>query len=108
MATGRYSYTKVVSPIKADTKRGPRRYQTTKYPEIPLTETDIYVYANVGDRFDSLAQQYYSNSSYWWIISIANSKLRQDSYYLPLNQQIRIPQDIGPILSAFNQLNNVY
>ena len=52
--------------------------------------------------------QYYNNSSYWWIISIANDSLRQDSYYVPLNQQIRIPQEIGPILSAFNKLNNVY
>jgi len=108
MATGRYSYTKIVSPIKKDNSRGPRRFQTTKYPEVPLSESDIYVYANVGDIFDSLAQQYYDNSSYWWIISIANNNLRQDSYFLPLNQQIRIPQEIGPILSAFNQLNNVY
>ena len=108
MATGRYSYTKIVSPIKKDNSRGPRRFQTTKYPEVPLSESDIYVYANTGDRFDSLAQQYYNNSSYWWIISIANDSLRQDSYYVPLNQQIRIPQEIGPILSAFNKLNNVY
>ena len=86
---------------------GKQMYQTVRYPEIPRSESDIYVYTSVGDRFDTLAQQYYENSSYWWIISIANDFLRQDSYFLPLNQQIRIPQDIGPILSAFNQLNNV-
>ena len=90
------------------TIRGKRYYGTAKYPDIPLSYEDTYVYAEEGDRFDQLAQQYYNNSSYWWIISIANDSLRQDSYYVPLNQQIRIPQEIGPILSAFNKLNNVY
>ena len=107
MATGKYSYTKLIANKKKDGLFGPRHFVNTKYPEIPLSNTDIYVFANAGDRFDTLAQQYYENSSYWWIISIANDFLRQDSYFLPLNQQIRIPQDIGPILSAFNQLNNV-
>lgn len=108
MPTGRYSYTKIISEVKANTQRGPRHYVGTKYPEVPLSDTDIYVYANAGDRFDTLAQQYYNDSSYWWIISSANNFLRQDSYFLPLDQQIRIPQNIGPILSSFNKLNNVY
>lgn len=107
MATGRYSYTRLIQDRRKNTIKGPRFFTNTKYPEVPLSNTDVYVYANQGDRFDTLAQQYYDNSSYWWIISIANNTLRQDSYYLPLNQQIRIPQNIQPILSAFDQLNNV-
>ena len=32
---------------------------------------------------------------------------RQDSYYLPLNQQIRIPSNIANIISQYNSLNGV-
>ena len=57
--------------------------------------------------FDTLALQYYGNSEHWWVISIANEDLRQDSYYLPLNQQIRIPSNIANIISQYNSLNGV-
>ena len=107
MATGRYSYTKLIRNDRSNLTRGARHFTNTKYPEVPVTSTDIYVYANVGDRYDSLAQQYYNNSSYWWIISIANNTLTQDSYFLPLNVQIRVPQEIGPILNLFDKINNV-
>ena len=48
-------------------------YTTSRYPEIPITSDDIYVYSVQGDRFDVLALQYYKNSSLWWVISIANN-----------------------------------
>ena len=78
----------------------------TKYPDIPLSFDDIYVYTTVGDRFDTLAQTYYGNSSLWWIISIANPQLKQNSYYPPVGTQLRIPTNIGQITSLFNELNN--
>ena len=59
---------------------GKRVYQTTRYPEIPLNENDIYVYTTQGDRFDILAQQYYGDQSYWWVISIANAQLFQKGW----------------------------
>lgn len=87
------------------TSEGKRYLGTTKYPKIPLSLSDIYVYATQGDRFDILAQQYYKDSTLWWIISSANSDLPQDSYYIPEGRQIRIPQDIGSIISQFQNLN---
>ena len=33
---------------------GKRYYDTTKYPEIPLRSSDIYVITGVGDRLDLL------------------------------------------------------
>jgi hypothetical protein len=75
-------------------------YQTSRYPEIPLSDQDIYVYTTQGDRFDTLANQYYGDQSYWWIISIANTAiagtdlptdLPQDSLLIPEGSQIRIP-----------------
>lgn len=82
------------------------RYQgTIKYPDVPLSFDDIYVYATQGDRFDILAQQYYKDSSLWWIISSANGTLKQDSYFIPEGTQIRIPQNVTEVLSEFKRLN---
>ena len=61
-----------------------RMYTTVKYPSIPLSNTDIYVYAEVGDRYDQLAL----------------------TYFLPLGVQVRIPQNIGPIQTQYYKLNH--
>ena len=79
---------------------------TPKYPEIPLQFSDYYVTTTIGDRFDILAQQYYNNSSYWWIISIANPQLEQNSIYPPVGTQLRIPRDIAGVIQQFRDLNN--
>ena len=93
---------------------GKRYYGTTKYPEIPLNDNDIYVYSTQGDRFDILANQYYSDQSLWWIISIANtavagtslpSDLPQDSLIIPEGIQIRIPANYADVLNSFKKLN---
>jgi hypothetical protein len=55
----RYQNTKYITNTK-----GKRYYSTTKYPDIPLSLNDIYVYTTQGDRFDILAQQYYNDSSF--------------------------------------------
>jgi hypothetical protein len=91
-------------------------YQTTKYPEVPLSDNDVYVYASQGDRFDILADQYYDDQSLWWIISIANtavagtslpSDLPQDSLVIPEGKQIRIPANYSEVLNSFKVLNNL-
>jgi len=89
--------------IKVDNKQS---YQTTKYPEVPLSENDTYVYTVQGDRFDILANQYYKDSSLWWIISIANTTLSQNSLIIPEGSQIRIPGNYNSVLNSFKQLNN--
>lgn len=99
--------------IKIDNKTC---YQTTRYPEVPLSNNDIYVYAVQGDRFDILASQYYRDSSLWWIISIANtaiagtslpSDLPQNSLVIPEGKQIRIPADYPGVLNSFKSINNL-
>jgi len=84
-----------------------RYYAESKYPEIPLSETDIWVVTTSGDRFDTLAQQYYGDKSLWWIISSANKSLLQNSLFPPLGSQLRIPLDISTILFEYNQLNSL-
>ncbi len=83
-----------------------RAYQTVRYPEIPLNENDIYVITVQGDRFDLLADQYYKDSSLWWVISIANNFIDQASLMTPEGVQIRIPSGISGILNSFNQINS--
>jgi hypothetical protein len=82
-------------------------YVTSRYPEVPITSEDIYVYSVQGDRFDVLAQQYYKNSSLWWVISIANTdQLPQNSLIIPEGLQIRIPAYYAGIINAFNRINS--
>jgi phage tail protein X len=102
---GRYTRNRVLTKVDPNGTRGIRYYRGVKYPEIALSPDDIYVYAEEGDRFDILSNNYYSDSSLWWIISSANPSLPQDSYFLPLGIQIRIPTNIGAIQSAYNNLN---
>jgi len=90
-------------------------YSTSHYPEVPLNNNDIYVYTTDGDRFDTLANQYYKDSSLWWIISITNtavagtslpSDLPQDSLLIPQGSQIRIPADYTNIVKEFQKINS--
>jgi hypothetical protein len=86
--------------------QGVSYYRDNKYPEIPLSVNDIYIVASDGDRFDMLANQYYGDTSLWWIISAANSDLPQDSLYIPLETQIRIPFNPSNVINSYNQLNS--
>ena len=90
------------SPIKEKK----RFYATVKYPEIPLSVNDIYVITQKSDRYDILANQYYGDKSLWWVISIANPSITQNTLYPPVGVQLRIPTDISGILSSYNKLNN--
>ncbi len=89
------------------TEKGKRYYKSVKYPEIPLDINDIYVYSTIGDRFETIALDYYNDKSLWWIVSIANSSLKQNSYFIPVGTQLRIPQNISSIISQFNRLNQL-
>ena len=89
------------------TTKGKRYYTNVFYPEIPLSENDIWVITSQGDRLDLLADQYYRDSTLYWIISTANENLKQNSLFISEGTQIRIPQDIAEIVSAYTQLNNL-
>ena len=99
---GRYSGIPVKSTIK-----GKRYKKQVKYPDIPLSFSDIYVYTSIGDRFDILAQSYYGDPQLWWVISFANPQLEQESIFPPDGIQIRIPGDIGSVLLSYEKLNAI-
>lgn len=91
---------------KIKNSEGITYYRDNKYPIIPLSIDDIWVITTSGDRFDRLAQQYYNDYTLWWVISIANDNLSQNSLYPPEGTQIRIPTNVSEILSNYNSLNS--
>ena len=102
----RYNNIRLITP-RTSSGNLPRRYSTVKYPEIPKDFSDTYVYATQGDRYDLLANDYYNDSSLWWIISTANYEVSYDSITPPHGTQIRIPSPsrLSSILSRYESLN---
>ena len=96
---------KTVADIRVVSKPIRQLINTVKYPEIPLNISDTYVTSTDGDRWDTLAYTYYGDSSYWWIVSIANDSLPQNSLFIPPGIQIRIPANASTIIQQFEVLN---
>jgi len=82
-------------------------YATSRYPEIPLSENDIYVYTTQGDRYDVLALNYYGDSSLWWIIASANPNIGLSTLVIPEGVQIRIPNNISAVINDFRLINQL-
>jgi hypothetical protein len=84
---------------------GSTYYETNIYPEVQPTSTDYYVITTVNDRLDLIAQDFYQDSSLWWVIASANA-LPGDSIYPPIGIQLRIPTNLKTILNNYNSVNN--
>jgi len=80
-------------------KNRKRYYRPTIVPNIPLSDSDVFVYPKVGERLDSLAYQFYGDSNLWWIIAKAN-ELTNGQIGLNSEVKIRIPVNIQPILES--------
>ena len=84
---------------------GSTYYETNVYPEVQPTYSDYYVITTVNDRLDLIAQDFYQDSSLWWVIASANA-LPGDSIYPPIGIQLRIPTNLKTILNTYNSVNN--
>lgn len=80
-------------------------YKGKFYPNIPLSESDVYVITTVGDRLDSLAFSYYNDPTLWWIIAAANNNITKGQLYPAPGTQLRIPTDVNNVLQQFEQFN---
>ena len=65
-------------------------YLSLKYPEIPLSINDTYIITTVGDRLDTLANQFYGDSTLWWYIANANNL---NKINLEPGTSLRIPRN---------------
>jgi nucleoid-associated protein YgaU len=82
-------------------------YKGKFYPNIPLSESDVYVITTVGDRLDSLAFSYYNDATLWWVIAMANNNITKGALYPEPGTQLRIPTNINSVFNLFEQFNKV-
>lgn len=99
MAANRYLYNSILK--KTD---GKRYLSSTIYPKIKPTDDDIYIIVDSTDRLDLLADKYYNNPQYYWIIAVANN-INNADMFLEGGTQIRIPSNLGDILRDFEKIN---
>ena len=78
---------------------------STVYSIPPESTEDYYVISTLGDRFDILANEYYKDSSLWYIIAAANPSIRRDSIYIEPGNQIRIPLPLSKVLAKLRSDN---
>jgi hypothetical protein len=93
------------TPILTTVNNNKPYFKSKFYPNIPLSEFDVYVITNVGDRLDSLAYSYYNDPTLWWVISIANNNATNGALYPQPGTQLRIPTDINNVLNLYKQFN---
>ena len=86
-------------------KNGTRYYKPTIVPNVPIKDSDIFVYPIYGDRFETIAQRYYNDSTLWWIIAKANELSRGEISADPL-KKLRIPTEIDDILESVEKSNS--
>jgi len=89
------------------TTSGKRYYKRKTYPQIPFSDTDVYIITTVGDRLDSIAYSYYSDAELWWLISIANNNVTNGSIFPQPGTQLRIPTNINYVLNLFDAENTI-
>lgn len=75
------------------------------YPNIPPSSNDSYIVSTQGDRYDTLAKQFYNDVSLWWVIASANV-FRNASLTLVPGVQLRVPSDPEAAIENFIELNN--
>jgi len=85
-------------------KLGTRYKQNAIYPEIPLSENDVYVITQYGDRYDTLALEFYQDPSLWWIIASGNNFYKGSLNITP-GVQLRIPADKSAVINLYDEVN---
>jgi hypothetical protein len=89
------------------TLSGKPYYKRKNYPQIPYSDSDVYVITTIGDRLDTIAYSYYNNAELWWIISVANNNVTKGSIFPEPGTQLRIPIDANSVLNLFDAENNI-
>ena len=89
------------------TLSGKPYYRRKNYPQIPFSDSDVYVITTVGDRLDTIAYSYYNNAELWWVISVANNNVTKGSLFPVPGTQLRVPTDINAVLDLFDAENNI-
>jgi hypothetical protein len=96
--------------MKSDTgiasTSGKDLYKPTYYPNIDAKEDDNYILTGNTDRLDTIAYDFYGDSTLWWVVAMANN-LEGDSMFPPQGMYLRIPRNLSDILMEYYQSNNI-
>jgi hypothetical protein len=85
------------------------RYRNVKrpdqlYPNVTISErnTDLFIEYSVDDRLDNIAHRIYGESSYWWIILLANPEYDME-YMIEPGELIRIPLPLNSVVAEIKE-----
>ena len=92
---------------KQKASNGETIYLPTKYPTLEPSNEDYYIIAREEDRMDLIANDFYGDPTYWWVVAMAND-LPGDSMFAPPGFQLRIPGNLNYALTAYNVENNTF
>jgi hypothetical protein len=84
---------------------GKKVLNTTHYPNIPVSDDDIFIVSNETDYLDTLAFKYYNDSSLWWIIALVNN-ISHGRLSVEAGLQLRIPTNLTNILADYDRENS--
>jgi nucleoid-associated protein YgaU len=93
------------NPVILNTIKGKPYLKSKSYPNIPLSESDVYVITSIGDRLDILSYQYYGDAELWWVISMANNNVTKGFMFPEPGIQLRIPTNLNAVLALFDNFN---
>lgn len=96
----RYTNSEVLK--RKDSKK--QYLESTIYPIVKASDTDLYIISEKGDRLDLLANKYYGDQTMWWIIATANN-INDATFYVEPGIQLRIPTDTTKVLSDLQNIN---
>ena len=96
----RYTSSEVLK--RKDSKK--QYLESTIYPIVKPSDTDLYIISEKGDRLDLLANKYYGDQTMWWIIATANN-INDATFYVEPGIQLRIPMDTAKVLTDLQNIN---
>lgn len=88
-----------------NSEEGKRYKRNPIYPNIPVSAEDFYIVSTVGDRYDTLALNFYGDPKLWWIIASANT-FNKASLVVEPGVQLRIPGNYVEAIEIFNNVNS--
>lgn len=81
--------------------------------EVPSSNSDLYVYYEVGKtRLDLLSYQYYGDPNYGWLILQANPEVGSLEFRIKSHTRLRIPYPLDNAIQGYEanikKYNNLY
>ena len=88
-------------------------YTKVPFIEVPTSNSDFYVYYDVGKtRLDLLSYQYYGNPNYGWFILQANPEAGSLEFRIKDKTRLRIPYPLENAIQGYEnnikKYNNLY